>query len=625
MRRLFLIAGFIALPAGAGLWAQMAPSAPVKDFRVPRFGDEGFTQWVLQGGEGIYDGPEQVRVKDMALRVYSGDERLALELSLDSPAATIRLRESRAFSEAPIKIVGANFTISGSGWTWEGEEKVIQVKSDTRVEFSQALSDSLDQASASRDAAERTVITSTGLRLTTTEETYTFEFTRDVSVRSDQMTLQSNALMAVADAPRGEDDGVAPVAPEELDSVRVVYAQDEVVIRQSGREIRAGHAEFYPREDRVILKEGPEVLTPGAFLSGSEMRSSAGLIEIEGKAGEGRAQMILTETGGLGIAGGGALAAETIVLADRIRMRALPEENEFAFEGSVEVLSGALQVNSERMVIRSVRAAEDGAETGGADGESLRVGEVREIRATGSVVIDQSGQTARADEVVFYPGRERAELSGKPQLTNGEAVLKGERIDLKPGSVLVSGTAENPVLVSLPDLPDLGYRPGAGPSAEAAVGEGEAARKALPTRVTSRRLEMIENKDLTVFRFTDDVTVTGTNLEATARRLEVRARPAARPADPDASLGADLEVEKILALGDVVVMQEGRVSSSEQATILPREGRLVLEGNAVVSDERGKVSGHRLTLLQGERRALVEGGGPDGRRATIQLQELPGQ
>jgi len=37
------------------------------------------------------------------------------------------------------------------------------------------------------------------------------------------------------------------------------------------------------------------------------------------------------------------------------------------------------------------------------------------------------------------------------------------------------------------------------------------------------------------------------------------------------------------------------------------------------------VSGHRMTLLQGERRAIVEGGGPDGERARITLPAMPGR
>ncbi len=134
---------------------------------------------------------------------------------------------------------------------------------------------------------------------------------------------------------------------------------------------------------------------------------------------------------------------------------------------------------------------------------------------------------------------------------------------------------------------------------------------------------MIEEPGRTTFRFTESVAVDGTNLEATAEQLDVLTRESEAP---DASTGgsaSDLTVERIVATGEVFIVQEGRVATGDSATILPDEGKVVLEGRAEVTDERGKVSGHRLTLLQGERRAMIEGGGPEKKRATISLPELP--
>jgi len=616
---------FVAVSVVAAFWAasahaRMTPNAPVKDFRVPRFGESGYTQWVLQGGEGSYDSEEQVRVKDMALRVYSGDERMALELNLESPAATIRLKESRAFSEAPIVIEGANFTISGTGWTWEGEKRVIQVKENARVAFTQALADSLSQK-ATGEADETTVIESTGLRLTTTEDDYKFEFTRDVVVRSEGMTLRSDALMVLADAPEGVDAEDAPaVDAGELESVRTVYAEGNVEIEEAGRAIRADKARFKPREDHLVLEGLPRIETPGVYLSGDRMESRSGTVTVEGSEASGRAQVILLETGGLGLEGGSALAAETIVLAERITMRELEKDNEFRFETKVEVMSGPLQMTSDRMTILSRR---DGAEEGSAGDDSLDVGEVHEILAEGEVRIEQDGQFATAGKVVFHPLEQSARLLGSPRVTNGGAVLTGERIELEPETVRVFGNADERVEVSLPELPDLGYDPGLAMMAEDASDDSDekGAPPKAPTVVSSERLEMVEREDGTKhFTFTESVAVEGTNLEATATKLEVFTRNA--PASSGAG-ESDVEVDRIVASGDVAVLQAGRMATSETATILPEEGKVVLEGKAVVEDDRGKVSGHRLTLLQGRRRALIEGGGPEKQRATIRLEGLP--
>jgi lipopolysaccharide export system protein LptA len=98
--------------------------------------------------------------------------------------------------------------------------------------------------------------------------------------------------------------------------------------------------------------------------------------------------------------------------------------------------------------------------------------------------------------------------------------------------------------------------------------------------------------------------------------LEVTAREQADAGD------GKLQVEQIEAFDDVEIKQAGRVATGDKATILPVAGKVVLEGDAVVTDERGRVSGHRMTLLQGERRAIVEGGGPNGARAKVTLPEM---
>jgi lipopolysaccharide export system protein LptA len=598
------------------VFAQMMPNAPVKDFRLPRFGENGYTQWVLQGARGMYDSEAQVRVEGMAMRIYTGDERMALELSMDSPEATLRLQENRAYSDSSIRIVGANFTISGVGWEWSGETKEIIVKYDTVVTFTQGIAGAFVETGGTPGAAAQTEIQSERLVLRTTEEEYYFEFTGHVRALSEAMDLRSGQLIALADAPEGRESGVPAAAPGELDSIRQIIARDDVVIVQAGKTVKAEEAEFFPREQRAELSGSASVATKGVYLSGETICSRSGGIVIAGAEGKGRAQMILTETGGLGIQGASALSSETIVLADTITMREQATENHFLFAGSVEVMSGAVQMRSSRMTIaanKTKAAAEVDSE--------LKVGEVKHIVADGGVRIEQGGQIATGDEVTFYPSEERAVLTGDPRVTNGEAVVTGQSMELKPQLAIVRGEATQPVVVRLPELPDLGYEafaPGVG--ADPAAVEPDPETEQQETVVTSRLLRMIEEPGQTLFRFTEEVVVQATNLDATCERLDVITREQAK-AKPDAK--TPLELERIEAHDNVVIKQTGRTATSQKAFILPKEGKVILEGQAVVQDERGRVAGHRMTLLQGQRRAIVEGGGPEGERARITLPAMP--
>lgn len=610
--RILLFLGLLCL--SESLLGQMTPNAPIQDFRFPRFGDNGYTQWVLQGEQGLYDSEAQIRVEGMALRVYSGDERMALELSLDSPQATLRLQENRAFSKDAIEIVGANFKIIGVGWEWSGETKEIVVKSETVVRFTQGIASAFSDATTGAD--KQTEIHSERLLLRTTEEAHYFEFTGQVEALSQDMDLKSERLIAEADPPKAREEATAaPTAPTELDSLRRIFAEDTVTIVQSDKTVRADAAEFFPREERAILSGNTSVTTPGAYLSGQGIRSQSGEIVLTGAEGQGRAQMILSETGGFGLQGASALSAETVVLADTIIMRELPEENRFLFRGAVEVMSGALLMRAEKMTIASTpeNAAESTAESG-----ELRVGDVKSIVAEGNVEIEQSGQLATGEQVTFYPEEQRAVLTGEPRITNGDAVVTGQSMELKPHRAIIRGESADPVMVRLPKLPDMGYDfEGLNSEKSGTTPEDS---EPVETVVTSRILRMIEEADHTLFRFTDEVRVEATNLSATSERLDVIAREALKPQSDAAT---PLQLDRIEAHGGVVITQTGRTSTAEKAFILPKEGKVVLEGEAVVDDERGRVSGHRMTLLKGQRRAIVEGGVSGDGRAKITLPALP--
>lgn len=106
----------------------------------------------------------------MSLRIYSGDERMALELSMDSPHADIHAKENRASSDQAIKIRGENFEITGVGWSWLGNEKEVRVLSETKVVFQQGMGDSLGDPDTS--SADTTLIYSGSLLLRTTDDGY---------------------------------------------------------------------------------------------------------------------------------------------------------------------------------------------------------------------------------------------------------------------------------------------------------------------------------------------------------------------------------------------------------------------------------------------------------------------
>lgn len=138
------------------------------------------------------------------------------------------------------------------------------------------------------------------------------------------------------------------------------------------------------------------------------------------------------------------------------------------------------------------------------------------------------------------------------------------------------------------------------------------------TVVTSDHLEMISGETENHFFFNGNVVVVGTNLKATGDKMTVVASRVGQN-QAEGAVGEIGAISSILLQGNVVIEQAGRRATSGQAEIFPSEGRVVLTDNPVVVDSEGRVTGYRMELLQGERRARVFGDPTSGERPRVTL------
>lgn len=130
-------------------WAKTIPlEAPIQEFRLPIFGDNGYKRWDIEGREGHFAGESSVmKIQGMRLRVYSGNADLGLEATLESLEATLWPKKRFAEGHEYLFLTTPEYTVVGYGWSWEevGREdtrldyKVI-LKSDVCITFKSALS-----------------------------------------------------------------------------------------------------------------------------------------------------------------------------------------------------------------------------------------------------------------------------------------------------------------------------------------------------------------------------------------------------------------------------------------------------------------------------------------------------
>ena len=608
----------------------MTPSDPVLDFSLPRFGKNGYVQWILRGGKGIYDSEKQIRVEDMSLNVYSEDEYRTLEMTMKSPKATLLVQENRAVSDSSIEIVGSNFKVTGNGWTWDGSKKEIEVKSDVVVEFSQEIAGMLsDRIPKESDKARLTEIFSRSLLLKTTPGAYRFQFIDSVRVISNDTELKSESLVAIADVPKGENPEDTSMAELELDSIDKIIATEQVVITQADHMLKAEKAEFSLRDQSAEFEGNPSIKTTGAYLRGNFIRSEKGILIVEGSQEFGRAQMSVYQSEGFSVSKEMALDQETVALADTIKMQELETENQFNFKGSVEVISGSMLMRTDDLTLYmdpTIDSKDNGAVSATVENNSdadFRLGEVVRVIGEGSVYFEQEGQLANCEHVIFYPREKHAVLSGSPKVKHEQAIIAGHTMELKPGLAVVNSSPNQPVQVILPKLPDLGAE-NLQLMDEMQLSELDetATEKTHVTEsetvIRAGKLRMMEKPDHYLLNFTDLVSVEGTNLKARCGRMDV----ILAEARDDVDHKREMQVQTINAYEDIVFEQSGRVSTADKAIIKPVEGKVVLEGNAVLTDVQGKVAGHRITLHKGKGRATIEGDGTDGSRPRITLPEM---
>lgn len=118
-------------------------SAPIYDFELPLFAEDGYKRWQLSGHEGRYLGNSRILVLLMHVQVFHEKKLNKTLLNLKSPEASIDLSTKQAKSPYALDIEGKGFHIHGKNWVWSGPQKKIILQKEVKTTFDQALSSTL--------------------------------------------------------------------------------------------------------------------------------------------------------------------------------------------------------------------------------------------------------------------------------------------------------------------------------------------------------------------------------------------------------------------------------------------------------------------------------------------------
>lgn len=121
-----------------GCFALAQLDAPITNFKLPLFNDDGYRTGYLRGEQGIYldASTSELRILGMELSQYSGDENDAVIGSMESPEALFHYdKNGRSSASGPgsIKIENDTFVLTGEDWIWQEQNNRIVINKNVKV------------------------------------------------------------------------------------------------------------------------------------------------------------------------------------------------------------------------------------------------------------------------------------------------------------------------------------------------------------------------------------------------------------------------------------------------------------------------------------------------------------
>lgn len=144
--RLFALA---ASAVGSSWWilptARSAPqvtaTAPVRNFRLPTFTDQGFRHTMLVAAEARLPDPARIDLAEMELTLFTGDAAEQIDAMLAAPLAAFFPQKLVATGSDTVRLERLDLTVTGADWTYDHKARKVVIKRDAHVTFRSPVGD----------------------------------------------------------------------------------------------------------------------------------------------------------------------------------------------------------------------------------------------------------------------------------------------------------------------------------------------------------------------------------------------------------------------------------------------------------------------------------------------------
>jgi len=140
---LLLLAAIAALAATslASAAPKVAASAPIKNFRLPTFNEEGFRRIMLRAAEARLPSPERIDLIEMELTLFTGLADEQIESMLAAASASFFPATLLATGTETVRLERSDITVTGADWSYDHNGQKVVINRDAHVIFRSAIGD----------------------------------------------------------------------------------------------------------------------------------------------------------------------------------------------------------------------------------------------------------------------------------------------------------------------------------------------------------------------------------------------------------------------------------------------------------------------------------------------------
>ena len=580
----FSAIGFLMLLKG-----EIQISESVTQFRYPKFSENGFIEWVLEGNSGIYN-QSDISIEGLKLRIYSGDQSARSLSNITGDNCIFNSDTQIATSADSILIKGSGFNLSGKQWTYDLSKEIISLNSNALVRFSQ----NIDSIFSGVEQTGETTIKSNYMRLIIEPDRYLFIFEGDCTLSSDSFMLQSELLEL--ELLNNSKKISFSVPTGELSGMKSLEGSGDVKFTGMGQFIESDNFSIQPQENRALFKGNALIQYNQSELKGDLIDLKQNQVEV--LSYDNNLSSFSNSIYDYGDSRHG--EPNTFIQSRSISLSKQVDAYEYTFNEDVFFLSEFYRINAEWLYLKT-------KENPDLDSPEIFQNIIL-TEAKDNIIVKHEDYYISGENLKYLHLENRLELRDEVTYISDFAELKSSQLIIE-NDILFANSDQELIEVVLPNTTDLNFELNENSKAYKNSKDGDS-----NTIVQANNLKINIHESTFDCLFNGAVSLIKDDFSMISDTLTMKWNPV----NSSSSDNSDYVIENMIAEGSVKMEQIDYFASANSVEILPEEKMFHFVGNAHFKDINGAIWGERIEFDRILKQTKVIGS-QEGERARIQF------